>query len=835
MSNNYGKITPGKPITIRPSKKEKKLKGQDGEYLDIESWKQKQNENIGRTNEGVNRYSSIKTIEGRAYEHFNNIDRYSNSIGPVPPEEIVANGDLDVDTRRPDMLGVSGPGSNLRKNVLHQYASYNYLFTLSGLNETELRTRTYLYDEPHDIIARTGGIVDAKVTTKQYGEAKTGDASGAEKIAEQNRYEASYNDSIYILMKAHDMFVENVNIVSTTGPNAERNLGNFTKMEFEIHEPFSVSFIEKVRAATSLNGYIDYQDAPLLLTIEFKGFDENGKNLSGLAGYTEPNQKRKIPILISRVDLDVDQAGSKYRIVAVPYADLAYDDRYKFPRTDIPVAAKDILEWKAQIENALNNVMMPNEIKEGLRELKDVYEFQIDKEVLEKAGEYDADAQSVNKTQTTWGVFTEWLKSKQGASFQNDVGLDEIAIEPIPKKVEGSASSQISLTKYFEDAIKLGSGYKRIADHFWMTYLKSTKMYSQEDLADATKVADIFSSGKIKDVVEKHQYVDWFKIKTEILTPNPQVLDRITKMSPKKIIYRAVPYKIHVMKFIKPGMAIGKVNWSTKVHKEYNYIYTGENVDVQSLKINYKSAYYMRNVRRDDKTDNEEGDITFTGKSSKGAIGSETYPEPQLPLRTYPSTVKGRSTLNLSGVEGNKSQEFYDYLTNPQADMLRIELEILGDPAYLCQDLYVTSDALANGRSAFNDLHGSFNADAYQPIINVNYRIPDDIDEKEGVMFTNKTKFREENLFFNGLYQVNKIESSFTNGTFSQVLHCSRFNNQQGTGLDPEVVAISGKSISKIMTEGEKEKIRKQKKLDKRIDFMNNDSLADEDGNVPGI
>jgi len=87
---------------------------------------------------------------------------------------------------------------------------------------------------------------------------------------------------------------------------------------------------------------------------------------------------------------------------------------------------------------------------------------------------------------------------------------------------------------------------------------------------------------------------------------------------------------------------------------------------------------------------------------------------------------------------------------------------------------------------------GSFNADRYQPIINVRYRLPDDIDEKKGTMFSEgidgKALFRDENLFFNGLYQVNKVESKFDNGQFLQTLNCSRFNNQQGEGADPLLV-----------------------------------------------
>ena len=80
--------------------------------------------------------------------------------------------------------------------------------------------------------------------------------------------------------RAHDLFIENVNMISTVGPNTERSLGNFTKMEFEIHEPFGITFIEKVRAATAINKYLDYQDAPLLLTIEFKGFDEKARRIT---------------------------------------------------------------------------------------------------------------------------------------------------------------------------------------------------------------------------------------------------------------------------------------------------------------------------------------------------------------------------------------------------------------------------------------------------------------------------------------------------------------------------------------------------------------------------
>ena len=91
-----------------------------------------------------------------------------------------------------------------------------------------------------------------------------------------------------------------------------------------MHEPYGVTLVEKIRAATFLAGYLDYQDAPLLLTIEFRGFDENGNTLK--QGMSET---RKIPILIAKVDFDVNEGGARYSIVAVPYGDLGFDDRFK--------------------------------------------------------------------------------------------------------------------------------------------------------------------------------------------------------------------------------------------------------------------------------------------------------------------------------------------------------------------------------------------------------------------------------------------------------------------------------------------------------------------------
>ena len=99
----------------------------------------------------------------------------------------------------------------------------------------------------------------------------------------------------------------------------------------------------------------------MLLTIEFKGFDENGKAIRN--GMSET---RKIPIIIVRVDFDVNEGGATYSIVAVPYGDLALDDRFKVLRTRVDLTKGNWTGWKTALESALEK-QMDQEIEENRR------------------------------------------------------------------------------------------------------------------------------------------------------------------------------------------------------------------------------------------------------------------------------------------------------------------------------------------------------------------------------------------------------------------------------------------------------------------------------------
>tara|TARA_Y100000310_G_scaffold320006_1_gene375962 strand:+ start:553 stop:3051 length:2499 start_codon:yes stop_codon:yes gene_type:complete len=708
----------------------------------------------------------------------------------------------------------------LLENPLHKFASYNTLFTLSGLSKDELDSLSYLKNSPHDIIARSSGIGDdPNVSNDRFDQRQEEFRKWSETAHMRGKtVNHKYNQlpSFNILSKGHDIFFEDVNILSTVGPNPERGLANFTKMEFQLHEPFGVTLVEKIRAACYVNYFDDYQDAPLLLTIEWKGWDEHGKHKSS------PGSKaliRKIPILISRVAFDVDQGGAKYTCIAVPYGDLAFDDRFKFPRTLMNISASSMIGtnpkgtgnwtgWIGQMERALYK-QMEDEKEENVRELNDTYRFIVHQDVLDYGKEWLRELQLTHHKE-----HAEWYKS-----FIGDPNLPKAEVKI--DLAEGQIDLKTALPKFFEDAIRTLVGYQQLAERFWYTWgsMQLKKAGGGESTYEAT-LEYYKDKVQFKKDLEMNQYVDWFMIKPMVYTDTNR-FDHIRKVHPKTITYYAMPTKIHILKFIKPGISFGEINWNKYVRKQYDYIYTGDNVDIQGLKIDYKSAYYMRNVRPYWKTKTSKGDyenfVEEFDATVKSVFGKEDYPEKLLPLRQEPSHIRGRSTVSSYAPTTHKSQEFYDYLTNPQADMMKIELEILGDPQYICQDIYTTlkkdgDDIYPQGyKGTYNERWGSFNAEQYQPLVKVNYRLPDEINERDqGVMFEKQLSYSE-NLFFNGVYQLTKVESRVNQGAFTQVLTLVRLNNQKGTG--DSGFFIEDESFTKIFKDKKAEAEAKAKAI----------------------
>ena len=211
-------------------------------------------------------------------------------------------------------------------NALHQFASYNSLFTLSALSQQDLEnTQTLLNSKPHDIILRSGGIGPTENFNRNPLSAED------KKIVQGNeRLQGAIEKSRSVLEANRDLYIRSVTMDSVPGLNEKRRLTSVTQIRMEIVEPAGITLLERIRAAAINNGYLDHLDAPFLLTTEFKGFDELGR----LASQKDSkNMKRVIPIKIVDMQMSVNQAGTVYNVSAIPYNEFAYVNRFNYPRT----------------------------------------------------------------------------------------------------------------------------------------------------------------------------------------------------------------------------------------------------------------------------------------------------------------------------------------------------------------------------------------------------------------------------------------------------------------------------------------------------------------------
>ena len=686
-------------------------------------------------------------------------------------EPLDIEGFLDGSAEAP-FIATGGPSlfEGTHENILHKFATYTTLFTLSGISEEELQDHTFLKNTVHDVIARSGGIGDPALSG-------TGDndlTQAGPQIDQKARENEMTKNAREVLKKGRDIFIESVNMVSTVGPSEERGLADFVKMEFKLHEPYGISFVEKMRAAARINKYRDHLDAPILLTIEFKGFDENGIPMG------QYGTVRKIPILITRVELDVNEGGAIYDVTAVRINDIAFDDRFKFPRCVITINASTLEGAGEQLAKQLNDQILKERETDKVREVLDEYRIVFDPKVLELARGYIG-GRNVQNTRVSRG---------SGPGQQNRIDM-EVG--------EAQISNLVSITKLLEDMVRGTKGYEDLATDFWTQYLRRTNDISQREDASSETIEKFIKSDKFEQTIQANPFVDWFKIKTSVRTDYGQ-FDKINKMHRKIVTYRVIPFKIHVLKFMRPGVFMKSGIAKNNILKRYNYLYTGENTDIQNLRINYKTAYYMKNTVE---VKGPDGVFEKIDTLISKLRGNEDPDNNDLTaLRSYPNITKGRSVFNTdiadTGKEARK-QDFYDYLTNPTVDMMRIEMEILGDPAYICQDQFIPLNARDQARRSglqFDQKSGSFNADSHTPLMELIYRLPDDINDKTGVMFEKNSTVPEENLFFAGVYQVVKIDSSMSNGQFTQTLTCVRLNNQNGLGADADILASAGGQLT---------------------------------------
>src|SRR6056300_1291970 len=486
-------------------------------------------------------------------------------------------------------------------NVLHKFASYNTIFTLSALSTREIRNpRQFFNGAPHDIIARSGGIgAAANTNNRPPGERERFTEDTKETISKSATLRDALNRSTTEFYKNNDLYFKNVEMTSIPALNEKRRLTSVTNIMMELVEPSGLTLLEKVKAAAANNGFLDHLDAPYLLTIEFKGFDEQGREIKENTDFI----KRVIPIKLITMDIDVNQGGSHYNIKAIPYNEFALTNNFMYPRTSGTLSStnrtfKDAVQ---DLQNILNEQNQDEQVK-GYNQFPDRYDISISRDLNPEA------------------QLSYELLGQSGMTQKKEIaapGEESFTMEYI------KFNSSVNLLKMLEELMKTHPDY-------------GAKSFDEWSQAVSTPGSTTFDPNGALST-----YFKYFRIRTAI---EPQGdFDEIRQTNAKIIRIVVEPFYISAYNLATAGIHQDK-NYQGYVAKAYNYIFTGDNLDIQDLNINYKVAYYQSRLKDLEASDSR----TFTQsndslQSYNGTPENRKRPDDMpdhlnlLPLQSHPS------------------------------------------------------------------------------------------------------------------------------------------------------------------------------------------------------
>jgi hypothetical protein len=568
------------------------------------------------------------------------------------------------------------------------------------------------------------------------------------------------------------MYIDNVEITTLMAPNNATGLTLPSKITFDVYEPYSINgFIEALQVTAQAAGYTVYSNASFLLKIEFIGYKDN---VDLPKPELIPNTERYFLIQFSGMSVELTESGTKYSCKAIPFSDRGFGET-------------------GRLQSGVS--MSGNTVGSVLRDLMDKITKRIKSDEATNKSQKDTDEYYIKFPKRT---------SKGLDLISNEE--NKIAKADISKKSE-------TLTRLLtHDAVSTGTSV--IANTQGTSATLPTFQFKEGVNLHEIITATIRDSEYVKSIIknvkpDEYGMIDYFLVNMHV--ENKPIYDD-TKGRPFQIFtFIVTEHRVHYT-FIPTYAATQVIDESklkTQVLRDYNYIYTGRNVDITTFKLDYNYLYFEAIPRA-------MGRNNYSGLDDAKVKSNANEPEQ---LADRPKTVTEGSPILPSSIlaevqpagQLNSAQPDSDAYTAMARGMhlaltnsisrLSGEIDIIGDPFYL----------VTGGIGNYNPVPSSTDpgitqdneADRFygQVLISLTFRNPVDINEKTGLIEFNKSSSADAS----GVYQITTAISTLKEGLFKQKLTILRIPGQVPDGYnkptDPGDGIKSGEDTSKKSVE----------------------------------
>ena len=438
--------------------------------------------------------------------------------------------------------------------------------------------------------------------------------------------------------------------------------------------------------------------------------------------------------------------------------------------------------------------------------------------LLKKSGIREDDTQTNKLADPTLGVFSKTDEAKKQVDVKKDEavaianlltgGPQPFSTPPAQSKLSAAEVAEVvklrteiirqsgqiqkdadAVAKADEALTKLQESYEAFTTDGTTTYnltstgtpwafRKGTNLMTViETLITNSQYTDIFNDEAKLKAIQNSEMIPWFKV--EILS---KVIgfDVMTMRFVHEFHYVVSPFDIHYSNM--PGVNIQFTTDQLKkmAIREYNFIYTGKNIDVLGYDIRYNNLFTTPLLLNPPTFDNDKNDDV------KEAV-SNTYIEKI--ENAVQANVNGQSgftpatpTGKLTEKEGPNNRDaiatiFQDFLYNApfERHLILSDLDIVGDPVYIVGSGITDRPRVTTADITTRD--GEMNTFTHEPHVILNIRYPEDIptsNELDVGQFEQKL-MRDQ---YSGVYQIFNVRNNLSEGVFKQTLRLARKKNQ---------------------------------------------------------
>lgn len=669
------------------------------------------------------------------------------------------------------------------QNILNNFRSYTYNFTLAALSPSEFNNpESYINADPNsltNVVLTSKGKPTSNIEIRESLQKQEGTPQVSPPVTGLNNWaltpklKATLSDSSTLNPPTNppvdrqeyadsynktsagrfDMFIDDVVIDTMISNNKQTSTAIAFSFSFDVIEPYSVfGFFEAMQMAAVATGYNDYISAYFVLAIDFIGYPNRPEMPDPVS---IDGARRFFPIKIYDVQTSVTERGTVYKCLAAPATDQTFSFQNSTAPTPIKFQGTTVKEQAKQVVDAFQDEAAIRAANAGTL-IHDLYEVRFplvneNGETAMVSGDNKIASAEFKKSTSNGGMKELDSSKKSGAEGRQDPGQFNVGAN-----IQSILESIVQKSSYISDVTDAAMGQ-----------------------TDANKVVDSANQMQFFKVVPKTEIRD--------------IINPLTGKNVTKHIYLIIPSKTSFHHTPGSGNRIpNKRELESRALRRYDYIYTGLNKDVLDFKIEYNLAHIeaiLPGAGHTGASAARQGPSTTGGQDPKikNDVNATPTPKTELPNNKWgatphtgdarPGDIPTATEPNRGNVSAQMARLMFNNIINTDTAKVTGDMTIVGDPYFLISGgsgNYIPKNSI-QGEYAGNGEAAALGGDVY---FLFNFYNPVDIDQGSGLLQIENTP-----TAFSGIYQALVVSNQFKDGAFKQTIQFARIP----TPVDPRL------------------------------------------------